>query len=342
MYTLEKIQKIVLAEPSEIVAGAISALEEGKFTKIICGAANTNKRHVERLAMVYALSGANALDISPSQEIISSAKSGIEKALDAYINNPEKFPCYKEPVLMISLDSGNDLHFRKAEINYERCINCFECIDSCPSKALYSDNNLLIFNKNNCYGCGRCAENCQQNAVNLEKFCTSPETNFEDIKAIEIHTGNNSIEEVKKYLELNVSLLKNVELLSFCVESKRFGSNEMQDYVNSLTSLVSRKAIIQIDGIPMGATVEPFSSLQTISASAVLLKGKTDAYIQLSGGTNHLTKKLVNRLGLKISGIGYGTFARKIILSFIEELDDNDFIRQLQRIVNIATSLVMN
>ena len=103
-----------------------------------------------------------------------------------------------------------------------------------------------------------------------------------------------------------------------------------------------KKSIVQIDGIPMGATDKPYSSLQSISAAAVLLQNRTNAYIQLSGGTNHLTKKLAKQLGLKISGIAYGTFARKLILSYLEELDDNNFDTQLQRILNITTSLVGN
>jgi len=337
--TLNKTKIIVPAGHTESVARAIFALNEGSFTKIICGAANTNEKHVERLALVYALSGVNVIDVAPSKKIIQAAKTGIKKASDFYNENPEAFSLFKEPVLMVSLDSGDDLHFRKAEINYEKCTSCFKCIISCPAKAIFTENNLLKLNKNNCFGCGRCSKACPKDAISFTKFNNFPDFNFEEIKAIEIHTGNNSIEEVKNFLELNVSLLKNIELLSFCVESKRFNSVELQNYVSSLTSLVNQKIIIQIDGIPMGATDKACSSLQAVSAAATLLESKINAYIQLSGGSNHLTKSLVNQLGLKISGIGYGTFSRNLILSYLEEQEE-DFYRQLQRIVNITTKLV--
>jgi len=384
--TLNETKIIVPAGHPESVARAIFALEEGIFTKIICGASNTNAGHVERLALVYALSGVHVIDVAPSQQIIQSAKAGIKKASELYEKNPEAFSHYKEPVLMISIDSGDDMHFRKAEINYEKCTNCFECIDSCPAGALTAnchcekeqssdeaihqpfsnswiaasypsgtprnDSNKLILNSNNCVGCGRCSEACLQNAIEFTNFnnsqspviarrAESPTWQSEEIKAVEIHTGNNSIEEVKNFLELNVSLLKNMELLSFCVESKRFNPAELQNYASSLINLVSQKVIIQIDGMPMGATDKPCSSLQAVSAAAILLENKLDAYIQLSGGTNHFTKKLVKQLGLKISGIAYGTFARKIILSYLDELEEN-FNAQLLRIVNITTSLVDN
>ena len=365
MNTLNETKIIVPAEHTESVARAIFALEEGTFTKIICGAANTNEKHVEKLAMVYALSGVNVIDVAPSQTIIQSAKAGIKKASDLYNKNPEAFAHYKEPVLMVSLDAGDDLHFRKAEINYSKCSSCFECINSCPARALstvYSskgdsrknlhtadeiiqsavqEDKKIQLNKNNCFGCGRCSESCLQNAISFTKLSNSSDFDFKEIKAIEIHTGSSSIEEVKNFLELNAQLLTNIELLSFCVESKRFNTTELLDYTSSLTELVPQKVILQVDGVPMGATDKPSSSLQAVSAAAILLENKTNAYIQISGGTNYFTKKLVNQLDLKISGIGYGTFARKTILSYLDELEEI-FIMQLQRIVNITTSLVVN
>jgi len=340
--TLNKTEIIVPAEHTESVARAIFALEAGNFRKIICGAANTNSKQVERIALVYALSGIDVIDIAPEKAIIQSAKSGIKKACEIYNENPQDFPLFREPVLMISLNSGDDLHFRKAQINSKKCSNCFECIDSCPAKALYKQNNLIFLNKNTCVGCGRCEKACSNNAIEFTNLNNLPAINYDEIKSVEIHTGNNSVEEVKKYLESNASLLDNVELLSFCVESKRFSPTELQNYVNNLVNLVSQKVIIQVDGIPMGATDKPNSSLQAVSAAAILLENNLDAYIQLSGGTNHHTKKLISTFALKISGIAYGTFARKIILSYLEEVDEDRFIAQLQRIVNITTSLVDN
>ena len=205
MNTLNETKIIVPAEHTESVARAILALKEGTFTKIICGAANTNEKHVERLALVYALSGVNVIDVAPSQTIIQSAKAGIKKASDLYNKNPEAFAYYKEPVLMISLDAGDDLHFRKAEINYSKCSSCFECIDSCPARALstaYSfkgdslknlhpadeilqsavqEDKKVQLNKNNCFGCGRCSEACLQNAISFTKLSNSFDFDFKEI-----------------------------------------------------------------------------------------------------------------------------------------------------------------
>ncbi len=348
----------------------INALENGTFTKIICGAANTNEKHVERLALVYALSGADVIDISPSNAILQAAQSGIKKASELYNKNPEDFPDFKEPLIMLSLNCGDDLHFRKAEINPDKCINCFNCINSCPANAIYisrhcelseaihqlsSENwiatshpkdaprndNIVQIKKENCYGCGRCINACLLQAidfVNLNNSLTEIDVNM--VKGIEVHTGRSSIKDLSRFLKLNEAFFKNIEVLSFSVESKRFNYTELQNYVSSIIKLIPQKIIIQIDGIPMGATDEPNSSLQTLSSAGTLLEKNINAYIQLSGGTNHFTKSLVRQLGLKISGIGYGTFARKIILSYLEEVDDLKFMSQLLKIVNITTSLV--
>ncbi len=369
MYTLNKISETAPTELSKSVSGAVSALEKGSFVKLICGAANTNAKRVERLALVYSLSGVEVIDVSSSQEIIYAAKTGIKKAYEFYKQSPKKFPRYNEPALMVSLDIRGDLHFRKVKINYEKCVNCFKCVDSCPSGALFVNSSPLFchpetpchsegnslqndrtnkndkkiqINKNNCYGCGRCSEACRYDAIEFINLNNSHNLDLKEVKTLEIHTGNNSIEEVKNFLEFNSSLLNNMELLSFCVESKRFSPKELQDYVNKIINMVNKKVIIQIDGNPMGATDKLCSSLQAISAAAILLENNTNAYVQIAGATNLHTKNLVQQLGLKISGIGYGTFARKIILSYIDELVEDDFCEQLQQIVNITTSLVDN
>ena len=357
----------------ENIRRAISALRDGSFTKIICGAANTNEKHVERLALVYSLSGADVIDISPFEAVYYAAESGIKKACEIYNSNPKNFPKFKKSVIMASINAGDDLHFRKAEINYNKCNNCLKCLNSCPARALTTNchpersegsvhltikninsssdrffatlrsaqnDKVLKFSSENCYGCGRCESACSQNAIN---FINLSEFNYKILdkcEAIEIHTGNCSIQELDNFLKLYQQFFDKTELLSFSVESKRFNNSELQDYINAIINIIPEKIIIQIDGLPMGATDDVNSSLQAIKAGEILLKNNTNAYIQISGGTNNFTKNLIKQHELKFSGIAYGTFARKIILSYLEEIDDIKFNEQLLRIINITTCLV--
>jgi len=323
----------------------LSALEKGTFTKIIFGAANTNKKQIERLALIYALGGADVVDVAATDETINAAQCGINKATEIFKKHPEQFPNFNEPLIMASINCKDELHFRKAKIDAAKCINCKECINSCPAKAIqehcYCGQPKAQIKTESCYGCGICERVCLHQAVDFENFNNCPtQINANIIKGIEIHTGGSSIEDLRRFLELHKALFKNIKLLSFSVESKKYSYSQLIDYVNAIVSLISQKVIIQIDGISMSATDEPSSSLQTIASAGILLDSKINAYIQLAGGTNHYTKNLAQQLNLKISGIGYGTFARKILLSYIEESEDSIFAEQLLQKVNIATSLV--
>ena len=82
------------------------------------------------------------------------------------------------------------------------------------------------------------------------------------------------------------------------------------------------------------------STLQTLAAAATLLDANINAYIQLSGGTNLLTRKIATMTGLKISGIGYGTLAKKNILSYIESSTEKEFQANLYKATQIAGNLL--
>ncbi len=216
----------------------IQALENGTFIKVICGAANTNVFHIERLALVYALSGADAIDVSPSTEAICAAKSGINRAIEIYSNNPDIYPHFNEPIIMASVNCGDDLHFRKIKVDYDKCVNCLECIDVCLSRAIFEQDAKIHIKLENCYGCGRCFNKCVHHAidfVNLNNSLTQIGDNM--IKGIEVHTGRSSIEELKEFLNLNQSFLSSAEVLSFSVESKRFDCKQLLDYVKSITGI---------------------------------------------------------------------------------------------------------
>jgi nitroreductase/NAD-dependent dihydropyrimidine dehydrogenase PreA subunit len=56
------------------------------------------------------------------------------------------------------------------EINYDRCINCFQCISVCPFKVLSKENGRPeVAAKDRCIKCLHCAAVCPENAVSLEE-----------------------------------------------------------------------------------------------------------------------------------------------------------------------------
>ena len=317
-----------------------SSLQNGAFVKIICGAANTSEKQVEKISLVYSLCGVDVIDISPYKNIYNAAKRRIAKALDITGRNPGIYPKFRVPAIMKSINIGDDKHFRKASLNLDKCVQCLECVKVCQSNALTFKGEKINFDSDKCYGCARCAEVCRQNAISLTDIPHNPHDDTGNFDAVEIHTGNSSIEEIKTFLESNKNIMEKAGLVSVSVDSKRFNSVDLVDYVNSVIKMFDKKIIIQIDGNSMRGGTENSSTMQTIAAAAMLLDAKADAYIQLSGGTNHLTREIVDLTGLKLSGIGYGSFARKIILPYLEEDKEDEFMTNLRKITNIAESFI--
>jgi Fe-S-cluster-containing hydrogenase component 2 len=334
--------EIDLIRNYDSIQKAIKSLESGRFRKIICGAANSSEKQVERISLVYSLSGIDVIDIGPDKKIFEAANSGILKAQKISEKNSQLYPGFFAPVIMVSVKSGDDKHFRKAVINVTKCVQCLECVKHCQSNSLTKRDEILKLDNEKCFGCARCVEVCQNNAINMVKIHDNPEKDIlkpGKISALEIHTGNSSIDELKAYVELNNILISTAKLVSVSVDTSRFNNKELLEYCSKVVKMFQKKIILQVDGLSMKGGGDKSSTVHTIAAAATISEAKINAYIVLSGGTNHITRELVEKLGVPISGISYGTFARKIILSYIDEYQENEFMANLHKIVNITRSL---
>jgi Fe-S-cluster-containing hydrogenase component 2 len=355
----------------------IKSLENGTYRKIICGAANTSERQIERMSLIYSLCGADVIDIAPQKGMYDAAKRGIVRATEIAAKSPDIYPKFNAAAVMKSINVGDDRHFRKASFNLANCMQCLECVKVCQAGALTVVDGKQAYNSKKCYGCAMCVESCQHNAVSMvrvfnnsfDRYSQSKDSHFASTRralpaqvgsisnpltsteneasdfpgqfeAIEVHTGNHSIEEVKAFIELHKNIIGRAGIISVSVETTRFNSAQLVEYVNALVKMFESKIIIQADGIAMRGGGKPSSTLPSLAAASVLVDAKVDAYIQLSGGTNHLTQKFVDMAELKIGGIGYGTFAKKTILSYIEEYSEEEFIVNLPKIADIAGKLI--
>ncbi len=334
-----------LKKPPFSLEKILKSLETGSFRKIICGASNTSFTQVERLTLVYSLCGVDVIDIAPQRGIYTAAAKGILKARELAEKHPEKYPGFNVPAVMKSINVGDDKHFRKASFSLESCVQCLECVKTCQSGAITKENGAKIYNEDKCYGCASCVEACQHNVITMTQNPFKPEEDKSDIgkfDAIEIHTGNSSVEQVKTFLEFNKNIIGKAAFISVSIDSMSFNSKELAEYADSIIKLFDKKIILQVDGISMRGGTKNSSTLQTLAAASTLLETKLNAYIQLSGGTNHITPELVKLAGLEIAGIAYGTFAKKIILSYIEEYNENEFVAKLDKIVAAAQALTKN
>jgi ferredoxin len=343
-------QEITLTHESyrNILGTNIEALEHRRAYKLICGASLTDPEIIESLSTIFSLAGANFLDITPEYRAIQAAKKGIEKAKQIAEENPYKYYYFNEPVLMLSLNVGDDPHFNTALIDTSRCNSCQQCIPECSFSAIQKmrPTGEIGINDNICYGCGKCTSICPSSAISLIKNLVDLETVLTklidpSITAIEIHVGTAKKETLAEYYhQLFYGLQKEVQkniLFSFSMESSLYTTKEFVEYANFITTLSPQRAIIQIDGTPMSGNTDPASSLQSIAAAQILLKNNINAYIQLAGGINHQTRTFVNAFGIDCHGIAMGTFARKLVWQYLRNINDRQV---LDKALRIATSLV--
>ncbi|MGB7414264.1 MAG: 4Fe-4S ferredoxin, partial [Thermosynechococcaceae cyanobacterium] len=100
----------------------LQALQQGHWFKLICGASFQHLPVIRNLALVYTLAGADCIDVAPDPAVVATALEGIDAAVA--IAPSLGYPS-RRPWLMVSLNDGEDPHFRKASLDPLRCpVDC--------------------------------------------------------------------------------------------------------------------------------------------------------------------------------------------------------------------------
>ncbi|HEY9672530.1 MAG TPA: LdpA C-terminal domain-containing domain [Waterburya sp.] len=117
----------------------LRSLGEGHWFKLICGASFQDLPAVRNLTLAYTLAGADCIDVAADPAVIASALDALEVANTfGKAAQARGFGWGHRPLLMVSLNDGEDPHFRKAEFNPELCpADCLRpCEKICPAQAI--------------------------------------------------------------------------------------------------------------------------------------------------------------------------------------------------------------
>ena len=116
---------------------------------------------VRNLTLAYTLAGADCIDVAADPAAIAAAKEALQvrSTIQAQTQNP-RFGGQGWPWLMVSLNDGEDPHFRKAEFNPAECPAdcCRPCEKICPAEAIVfpgAGEGVSGVIDQRCYGCGR-------------------------------------------------------------------------------------------------------------------------------------------------------------------------------------------
>ena len=125
----------------------LRSLREGNWFKLICGASFQHLPAVRHLTLAYTLAGADCIDVAADPAVISAALEAVEVANQLGEEaHTRGFGFSHRPLLMVSLNDGEDPHFRKAEFDPQLCpADCPRpCETICPAQAIVfqTKNNI--------------------------------------------------------------------------------------------------------------------------------------------------------------------------------------------------------
>ena len=297
--------------------------------KLVCGAGNEDAEEVEKLVTLYAKAGCKFFDLSAKEEIIDAAKRGLinAKVNDAY--------------LCVSVGIKGDPHINKAVIDSDKCVSCYSCDNICPQGAI----KYAKVKKERCIGCGKCAKVCPKKAISF----VSEEKNLEEvlppiiakgIDCIELHAmGLNDDEIDSKWNYIN-SVFDGI--LSVCTSRGKLSDEKLAERIKHLTSnRHPYTTIIQADGFPMSGGQDDYkTTLQAVATAEIVQNEHLPAYILLSGGTNTKTAELAKMCNINANGIAIGSYARKIVKTYVEREDFLTDSAVFEKALEIAKDLI--
>ena len=314
----------------------LRSLKEGHWFKLICGASFQHLPAVRNLTLAYTLAGADCIDVAADSAVVAAAQEALQIATKLTDEAQQRgFSHRGLPWLMVSLNDGEDPHFRKAEFNPAECpSNCPRpCEKICPAQAIIFDqvNKADGVVSESCYGCGRCLPICPSQLIYTRSYVSTPLSIAPlvlstGVDAVEIHTQVGRRAEFERVWKAIAPWVERLKLVSIsCPDGEG-----MIDYLWSLYEMIApitASVIWQTDGRPMSGDIGDGTTIAAVKLSQKVLASGLPGYVQLAGGTNSYTVAKLRAAGLvtqpspNVSGIAYGSYARALLSPVLEQLE---------------------
>jgi Fe-S-cluster-containing hydrogenase component 2 len=329
----------------------LDALHSGTWFKLICGASSQHIPTVRTCTIAFALAGADCIDIAADPAIIHAVQGALN--LVESLGKPK-------PWLMVSLNDGEDPHFRKAEFDPKTCPTTCDrpCEKVCPANAIQFAVEPTGVIDELCYGCGRCLPICPIQTIHARPYVYTPEIIVPmvmemGIDAIEIHTQVGRVTDFSRLWNVIQPWSDRLKLIAVsCPDGE-----EMLDYLHKLHHLINpvRFANLwQTDGRPMSGDIGDGATRACIQLGQKVLAANLPGFVQLAGGTNDHTVEKLRSLHLlphqspdrHFAGIAYGSYARSQLQPVLAELEQRQSDRLedhpdlLQESVKLAERLI--
>ncbi|MBD2074067.1 4Fe-4S ferredoxin [Phormidium sp. FACHB-592] len=309
----------------------LQSLREGHWFKLICGASFQHLPAIRSLVLAYTLAGADCIDVAADPAVILTAKTALKLAADlAATKGDKRFPMRSLPWLMVSLNDGEDPHFRKADFDAATCPpDCKRpCESICPAQAIVFhtaptgasplgeilaqgntfEGSVAVLEpiagvvSDRCYGCGRCLPVCPIQHISTHSYGSTPAVIVPlvlqaGVDAIEIHTQIGRLDAFRRLWEAIVPWVSDLKLIAISCPD----GDGLIDYLRALYNLISPlpcPLVWQLDGRPMSGDIGIGTTRAAVKLGQKVLAANLPGSIQLAGGTNHYTVPKLKALGL--------------------------------------------
>jgi Fe-S-cluster-containing hydrogenase component 2 len=310
-----------------VLSSPLDALARGQWVKLICGASYQHLPAIRSLALCYSLAGVECIDLAADPAVVAAAQEGIAAAQRLQ-------PNLDPPWLMVSLNDGEDPHFRKAWFDAQRCpADCPRpCERVCPAGAITfargpgrSPQGVLA---DRCYGCGRCLPVCPFGLIEAQAQSRSAHDLMsqllsQGVRAIEIHTQPGRFAAFQALWQQIGPWGDRLSLLAIsCPDGP-----EHLSYLHEIYRLVAphvKTLLWQTDGRPMSGDIGAGTTHACIQLGQRVLTSGPPGYVQLAGGTNAYTVEKLRQLQLlhpserAIAGIAFGSCARRLVSDLLD------------------------
>lgn len=286
----------------------LRSLKENNWFKLICGASFQHLPAVRNLTLAYTLAGADCIDVAADPAVVAAAQEALKVATSMVAEAQQQgFGFQALPWLMVSLNDGEDPHFRKAEFSQTECpIDCLRpCEKICPAQAIIfhrRDDDFSGVVPESCYGCGRCLPICPSQLIYTRSYMSTPEAIAPlvlstRVDAVEIHTQVGRLSEFKRLWQVIAPWVDQLKLVAISCPD----GDGIIDYLWSLHDLISPlpcPLIWQTDGRPMSGDIGDGTTLAAVKLGQKVLAARLPGYVQLAGGTNSYTVAKLQAAGL--------------------------------------------
>ncbi len=290
----------------------IFEIKKGRFFKFILGLGNSDAENIKKLSAIYASSGVDMFDLTPSEVVYDAVYEGIKSQnLDV-----EDFS------YCISFSLGEDKHGRKAQINPSECSRCFKCLKKCPQNAIEYDkiSKIIFVKQEKCIGCSKCSfcsaiKFSKENPDIIKK--TKELKSKYKVDCIELHISGLKAKNLKEILKKIKQEFPDI-VVSICTPRERLSDNDLKKLLEKAVKIIGKdNFIFQADGLAMSGEKDDYSStLQSIATAQVV--EDLGLNIILSGGTNSKTYELAQKCNVKINGVSIGSYGRNLVKEEIQ------------------------